>query len=546
MSSNGFNFMPDPKAPAGPLSAIVGSRILADSAVRVYFGKVGENFDDMITGEGFTAYERAQFIKAFEQIEAVANVTFEVVNNPNSADFRLVLDTNELGDTYLGYFFPPGTSYVSGVGVFNGDYFDRFGGGNLELGGLGASTVLHELLHGLGVMHPHDTGGDTTIMAGVTAGFGSYGLGGLNQGIFTTMSYNYGYQTGRGTAPISDQYGHQSGPMALDIAALQLMYGAAENAGGNTTYQLPDQNVSGTGWHAIWDTSGVDRIVHDGFRDATIDLRPASLTYATGGGGFVSAAEGVQGGFTIAAGVIVERALGGYGDDRIIGNGFANVLSGRDGDDVLFGLNGRDSLYGGNGSDVLRGGAGNDRLLGQADNDRLLGNSGSDYLRGGAGDDLLFGLNGRDSLYGGNGSDVLRGGSGNDRLFGQAGNDRLLGNSGSDYLRGGVGSDTFIFRQITDSSPMISQRDVIGDFARGVDKISFAPIDGHTGRAGNQAFEFIGRAGFDGDDRQGDVRIHHLTQGGVMVAVDQDGDGHRDFIIEVQGVATLSANDFIL
>jgi Ca2+-binding RTX toxin-like protein len=221
-------------------------------------------------------------------------------------------------------------------------------------------------------------------------------------------------------------------------------------------------------------------------------------------------------------------------------------LSGRNGDDELFGLNGRDSLYGGNGSDVLRGGAGNDRLFGQADNDRLLGNSGSDYLRGGAGDDVLFGLNGRDSLYGGNGSDVLRGGAGNDRLFGQAGNDRLLGNSGSDYLRGGVGSDTFIFRQVTDSSPMISQRDVIGDFTRGVDKISFAPIDGHTGRAGNQAFEFIGLAGFDGDDRQGDVRIHHLTQGGVMVAVDQDGDGHRDFIIEVRGVATLSANDFIL
>lgn len=490
--SNGFNFTPAPKAPAGPLAAIVGSRMLAYTTVRVYFGKAGENFDDMVTGEGFTAYERAQFVKAFAQIEAVANITFEVVNSANAADFRLVLDTNELGDPILGYFYPPGTSYVSGVGVFNGNYFDRFGGGNLEPGGLGASTVMHELLHGLGMMHPHDTGGDTTIMAGVTADFGSYGVGGLNQGIFTTMSYNYGYQTGRGTAPISDQSGHQSGPMALDIAALQLMYGAATNAGGNTTYQLPDQNVSGTGWHAIWDTSGVDRVLYDGYRDATIDLRPASLTYGTGGGGFVSSAEGIRGGFTIAAGVIVERAVGGYGDDRIVGNGAANVLAGRNGNDVMFGLSGHDSLYGGNGADVLQAGPGNDRL------------------------------------------------------FGQAGNDRLLGNAGSDSMRGGVGADTFIFRHITDSSPVISQRDVIGDFTRGVDKISLAPIDGHIGSAGNQAFEFIGRAAFDGDDRQGDVRIHHLTQGGVMVVVDQDGDGQRDFLIEVQGVTTLTSSDFIL
>ncbi|MFZ3585228.1 M10 family metallopeptidase C-terminal domain-containing protein [Loktanella sp. DJP18] len=599
MSGN-FNFTPAPAAPLGPLEAIVGNTALANTAIRVYFGEVGENFDEYTTGEGFTAYERARFTQAFAQIEAVADITFEVVTRPNTADFRLVLDTNEMQPFELGYFYPPGSSFAAGVGVFNGNHFDRFGGGNLEPGGNGAATVMHELLHGLGVMHPHDGGAGSNIMPGVTSDFDSFGFASLNQGIFTTMSYNRGYHTGRATAPVSDQYGHQSGPMALDIAALQLMYGPAQQADGNTVYRLPEANGIGTGWQAIWDTGGVDRIVYDGRNDATIDLRAAQLSYIPGGGGFVSAAEGIKGGFTIAEGVTVEQAFGGSGQDRVIGNEFANTLLGRNGNDVLYGLNGPDILKGGYGNDILRGGSGNDRLNGKAGDDRLVGGHGSDLLHGGtghdrlqgnAGNDRLVGGHGSDLLHGGNGhdrlqgnagndrlvgghgsdllhggtghdrlqgnagndrlvgghgSDLLHGGNGNDRLQGHAGNDRLIGGHGSDVLHGGFGDDTFIYNRATDSLPTASHRDVISDFTRGIDRISFAPLDGHLGRSGNQAFEFIGRAGFDGDDRQGDVRIHHLAKGGVIVAVDQNGDGYGDMQILVQGIGTLSVNDFIL
>ena len=51
-----------------------------------------------------------------------------------------------------------------------------------------------EFGHGLGMAHPHDNGGSSEVMQRVTSEFGSYGLYGLNQGVYTTMSYNDGWQ----------------------------------------------------------------------------------------------------------------------------------------------------------------------------------------------------------------------------------------------------------------------------------------------------------------------------------------------------------------
>lgn len=483
------DYTPAPNAPAGPLDSIMGDTILNDHVVTVYFGRAGENFDGQITGEGFNAYERSRFQYAFDQIEAVADIEFRIVNNPDQADFRLVLDTNEMGYNELGYFYSPGPYFQAGVGVFNGAAFDRWGGGNLEVGGYGATTITHELMHGLGLMHPHDNGAGSSVMTGVTSAFDDFGRGDLNQGIFTAMSYNPGYTSDRPTW--TEDFGSSSGPMALDIAALQLMYGAAENRSGNSFYVLDDSNATGTGWQTIWDTGGIDTIVYGGGAGADINLRAANLTYGTGGGGYVSSVNGVMGGYTIAAGVVIENARGGNGNDRIVGNGASNTLDGRGGNDVLFGLEG---------NDILRGG------------------------------DL------RDNLIGGTGADIL---------VGQQGNDRLQGDLGADRLVGGAGYDTFVFARFDDSKVEAPQRDVIMDFQRGYDQIDLSAIDGHRGLRGDQAFNFIGSAGFDGRDGQGDVRIQGFGNG-VVVSVDINGDGRGDMLIEVQNVASLQASDFIL
>lgn len=480
--------MAAPAPPAGPLASIIGDTAMGDRVITVYYGKRGESFDGQITGEGFNSYEKARFQAAFDQIEAVADIEFRVVAQEHNADFRLTLDTNEMSPVDLGYFYSPGSFDTSGVGVFNGKVFDRQAGGNMEAGGLGAATIVHELLHGLGLMHPHDNSGGSAIMAGVTADFYDYGKGDLNQGVFTTMSYNPGYDNGLGR--YSGNYGNDFGPMALDIAALQLIYGAVDHATGNTAYRLPGQNTGGTAWQAIWDTGGVDTILYDGSQDAGIDLRAATLRQATGGGGYVSAVEGIHGGFTIASGAVIENAQAGSGDDRLSGNSASNSLTGRAGDDVLIGRGRGDDLRGGNGNDSLRGG---------------------------------------------NGADVLRG---------NKGSDVLLGGRGADVLIGGNGADIFVFRKWTDSTTQDNRSDTVKGFKAGLDLIDLSAIDGDTTRGGLQALDYNGWRDFDSAGT-GALRLERAG-GDTRVLVDVDGDGQSDMLVTLRNAVGLSVDDFIL
>jgi serralysin len=157
------------------------------------------------------------------------------------------------------------------------------------------------------------------------------------------------------------------------------MYGVdTTTRAGNSTYDLPRLNQVGTFWSCIWDAGGVDLLRGASDRANTIDLRPATLQNAPGGGGYASYASGIHGGFTIAKGALIENATGGRLADKIQGNGGVNVLDGRDGNDSIAGARGNDQLYGGNGVDQLSGGDGIDRVLGGAGADRLHGGGGDD------------------------------------------------------------------------------------------------------------------------------------------------------------------------
>ena len=74
---------------------------------------------------------------------------------------------------------------------------------------------------------------------------------------------------------------------------------------------------------------------------------------AEGIAGYPSTMENLNGGFTIAAGVIIENATGGGGNDTLIGNAARNVLRGREEDDQINGYFGADKLIGGAGKDVF-------------------------------------------------------------------------------------------------------------------------------------------------------------------------------------------------
>ncbi|WP_407278107.1 calcium-binding protein [Aromatoleum evansii] len=108
-----------------------------------------------------------------------------------------------------------------------------------------------------------------------------------------------------------------------------------------------------------------------------------------------------------AAAFAIEGSAFGEG---LNGNGSANLILGRDGDDVLSGQDGNDLLLGEGGKDTLFGGAGNDAMEGGAGNDVLRGDWGADVLNGGQGDDFLGGDGGSDTY-------VFNRGDGQDTIY---------------------------------------------------------------------------------------------------------------------------------
>ena len=350
--TGGYELTVTTPQPPSFLDSINWGSQLNDTSVQVYFARPGEVVDGF-SSRGWSAYEIQQTMLALKQIANVCDVSLTITNDASAADFTLGTARSQ---TFLGFFNPPDTGANSGSGVMaiNGDGWDDFAGGGLEQGGYGFITLIHELGHGMGMAHPHDRGGSSTKWEGVTGPFDSYGTFELNQGVYSVMSYNDGWETNPDGLPPDLLGGYEGTMMAFDVAMLQQIYGANTNFhGGADTYTLRDQNGSGTFYSCIWDTGGVDKIVYAGSANANIDLRAAHLGYAEGAGGYISFASGIFGGFTIANGVVIENATGGSGDVTITGNEKRNLLAGGGGDDAVIGGLGRDKLIGGAGADMF-------------------------------------------------------------------------------------------------------------------------------------------------------------------------------------------------
>ena len=316
---------------------------------------------------------------ALDEWESVANIEFvRVSDNNTSADFKLNLEDNAYfngdgegvpGSVALGRFSAPGLP-DQGTGFFNVEELDGRNIG-LEPGEVGYKTIVHEIGHGLGLGHPHDTSANlSTTFPGIRNGDArNVGPGALNQGVWTTMSYNNGF----------NNRGFESSPMAFDIAAVQHLYGAnPDHARGNNTYMLSDLDS----YTAIWDTGGTDTI--SGIRlgtgvNAQIDLRDAPLT-GVNAGGYISSAARSNAGFTIANRVKIENAQGSLSDDRLVGNRSNNILRGEAGRDRLIGLEGSDNLSGGSGDDTLIGTNSSVANSGFLEYDRLYGGDGRDLF----------------------------------------------------------------------------------------------------------------------------------------------------------------------
>nr|WP_246728452.1 calcium-binding protein [Microvirga terricola] len=280
------------------------------------------------------------------------------------------------------------------------------------------------------------------------------------------MSYNAGWDS----TPYNTTYGAQGGLGALDIAALQALYGAnTTTAQGDDVYELPNANQAGTGWRCIWDTGGIDAISAAASQtDVIIDLRAATLEpHTSGAGGYASYQLDVSGGFTIAKGVVIEDAFGGSGSDYLIGNAVDNDLFGNDGADELAGLDGMDTLHGDKGNDILEGGAGSDKLDGGDGFDAasyayakgavVVDLVDPSQNTGDAKDDIYIsiedvtGSDFADKIFGSDIANILDGGAGNDTIDGRESDDTIDGGTGADVMNGSAGNNVYYVDNIGDS-----------------------------------------------------------------------------------------------
>ncbi|MDH6269174.1 Ca2+-binding RTX toxin-like protein [Rhizobium sp. SG_E_25_P2] len=272
---------------------------------------------------------------------SVSRLTFEVTNSLSQADLvEKIVPQSAWGGggiTFADHEVPgDALLYGNAIGRFWNKLVDP---SDLTAGSFAYETLLHELGHSIGLAHPHDNGGGSSIYSDKT----------YDHVLYTIMSYNDNYsfksdgsikvQKGE-LGPHSQTYGFRIDPAAFDIEAIQAIYGVKQSNTGDNVYTLSDKNGY---WTTPWDTGGKDTLSYDGDRRAFIDLRPASMKEgASDAGGGVSYISGVFGGVTMASNrtvksAVIENAIGGDGNDTITGNSVNNRITGDDGNDTING-----------------------------------------------------------------------------------------------------------------------------------------------------------------------------------------------------------------
>ena len=235
---------------------------------------------------------------------------------PNSANSVNYGYTGAPGDIYLNL-SSPGASLPS-----------------YEPGSQGWFLLIHELLHTLGLKHPHDDGGTGRPT------FTQLGLGSLDINWATVMSYNDG-------AAWNNFSWKPATPMALDVLALQYLYG--KNSTWNTTdtgYTLIETNF----FYTLWDAGGIDTLdASTATSGWTIKLPNVALsTLVDTKVGFAAPTNDLS----VGTPHTLVWLTGDY--ENIIGSSFADVIDGN-----LF----NNTIKAGPGNDTIDGGAGIDSAV---------------------------------------------------------------------------------------------------------------------------------------------------------------------------------------
>jgi serralysin len=297
--------------------------------------------------EAFTSVQQAAVRSVLQMYSSVANLTFSEVTETSTQHGDLRFAESDATSTAWAYY--PSTSAAGGDAWFNNtkNYYD-----NPVKGTYGFHGMIHEVGHAMGLKHPHEARGSFGAMPADKDSLE-----------YSVMSY-HSYVGSPTTGYTNGTYSYPQTLMMFDIAALQEIYGVnnATNSGNSVYSWNPttgEMSLNGAGQGApggnkifmtVWDGGGDDTYDFSSYTtNLTIDLNPGGWTTLS------STQVAVLGSGHLAAGNI------------------ANAL-----------------LYHGSLASLIEnaiGGSGNDSLLGNVADNRLTGGRGSDYLDGGAGTD---------------------------------------------------------------------------------------------------------------------------------------------------------------
>jgi len=255
--------------------------------------------------------------------------------SPSSADIQLINYTGA-GVAYA-YFPSTGDVFVNPAQSTNQ---------RLDYGDYGYYTLLHEVGHALGLNHPGAYDADDAVLS--YANSAEYQQ---DSSQYTVMSYWDASNTGA----YHGVNNFASMPLLHDIAAIQAVYGAdTSTRAGDTVYgfnstanravfDFASGDYARTPVLSIWDAGGTDTLDLSGYSaDASIDLNDGAF----------SDAGGLTDNISIAFNAFIENAVGGAGDDILLGQALDNMLNGGAGNDSLQGAAGNDVLLGGSGTDT--------------------------------------------------------------------------------------------------------------------------------------------------------------------------------------------------
>ncbi|MBR1277686.1 M10 family metallopeptidase C-terminal domain-containing protein [Bradyrhizobium sp. AUGA SZCCT0283] len=302
---------------------------------------------------GLNSAEQFLAQTALQAWSEVANITF--VQTAGSAN--ITFTHNGTMQAYSGGSWSGGVVSSAYVNI-SSDWITNDGGaydGKTGIDSYGYQTYIHEIGHALGLGHQGPYNG--------SASYSTNAVYANDTWQYSIMSYfsepNYS----------GSSYRYVVTPQMADIYAVALMYGAATSTRtGDTVYGFNSNagavfnfgNYTSAPALTIYDSGGTDTLDCSGYSAAqTIDLHAGAF----------SSVGGLVNNIGIALNAVIEKAIGGSGNDTLIASDTGCTLSGGGGNDTLIGGAGNDTLIGGSGVDNLTGGGSGDIFV------FLLGNS---------------------------------------------------------------------------------------------------------------------------------------------------------------------------